>query len=121
MGTWRVEWHVHAKRPYLNSQLKNTKTAVMKIAMVLRMYTPRRSNMAWHLTAFTAISLASAVLLSGCNVGKTDTVTAISTTSGGGTTTTTGTTNTGKGCTGSYMATLSRLRMKCGLPTGTVS
>lgn len=58
--------------------------------------------MAWHNKfplALTAV--ATAALLAGCNVGKTDTVTATTT---GGTTTTT--TASGKGCTGSYIGNI---------------
>lgn len=61
--------------------------------------------MAWHNKfplSLTAVTLAAATLVAGCNVGKTDTVT---TTATGGTTTTTGT-GTGKGCTGSYIGNI---------------
>jgi hypothetical protein len=55
--------------------------------------------MAWHNSfplSLTAVTLATAALVAGCNVGKTDTVT----TTGGGTT------PTGKGCTGSYIGNI---------------
>ncbi len=53
--------------------------------------------MAWHNTfplGLTAVTLAVATLVAGCNVGKTDTVTALT----GGTTTT----STARTCMGSY-------------------
>ena len=59
--------------------------------------------MAWHNKfpiALTAV--ATAALLAGCNVGKTDTVT--TTTTGGATTATTS--SSGKGCTGSYIGNI---------------
>ncbi|MEY4911018.1 MAG: hypothetical protein RL761_681, partial [Pseudomonadota bacterium] len=52
--------------------------------------------MAWHNTfplGLTAVTLAAATLVAGCNVGKTDTVTALT----GGTTTT----STARTCMGS--------------------
>lgn len=51
------------------------------------------------------LTVAVAAVVSGCNVGKTDTVAgaATTTTSGSTTTTTTTTTASGKGCTGSYV------------------
>lgn len=61
--------------------------------------------MAWHNTfplSLTAVTLAAATLVAGCNVGKTDTVAAAGTTATGGTTTT----GTGKGCTGSYIGNI---------------
>jgi hypothetical protein len=61
--------------------------------------------MAWHNKfpmALTAVTLATVTLVSGCNVGKTDTVT----TTNGGTTTGGGTTTLGKGCTGSYIGNI---------------
>jgi hypothetical protein len=58
--------------------------------------------MAWHKQfplSITAVTLATAALVAGCNVGKTDTVT----TPGGGAAPITG---TGKGCTGSYIGNI---------------
>ncbi|MDO8456250.1 MAG: hypothetical protein Q7T07_04980 [Burkholderiaceae bacterium] len=48
------------------------------------------------------LTVAVAALVSGCNVGKTDTVAGAATTTTSGSTTTT-TTASGKGCTGSYV------------------
>jgi hypothetical protein len=63
--------------------------------------------MAWHNKfplSLTAVTLAATTLVAGCNVGKTDTVTAAgTTTSTSGTTTSTA---GGKGCTGSFIGNI---------------